>query len=255
MSVQHLVPRSLRAVLKPAKSGLLNSLFGYDFHADGLAVGGHNLDFLADQKFKSAWEFAVSQNQMGYFNVPDIRWRAHVACWATQRALELSGDFVECGVHMGLLSHTVCHFLDFEEVDRVFWLFDTFEGIPLDQVSSQERMHAQSVNQTYFDCFDYVSKSFARYPNVKLVKGCVPDSLPQKQIASVAYLSLDMNNAFAEVKALEWFWPKMTKGAVILLDDYGFGAHHVQKGQIDNFLATKGKPCLTLPTGQGLVVM
>src|ERR1700733_11727570 len=93
-----------------------------DFRSDGVGVIGKNLSFLAEKKFLSAWDKSVALNVEGWNGaVPDIRWRAHVACWAAQQALTLEGDFVECGVHTGLLSLTICNYLDFNETDRRFW--------------------------------------------------------------------------------------------------------------------------------------
>jgi len=255
MSIQDMVPSSLDGLLRPAKQEIMSHLFGYNYHADGLAVAGRNLELLRDAKFKTAWEHAVSMNEQGYTRVPDIRWRAHVACWFATQALDVPGDFVECGVHTGLLSHTLCQYLNFSEVDKRFWLFDTFEGIPLDQMSDTKLSQAHAFNETYFDCYDLVEKSFACYPNVHLIKGRVPESLTGSDIKKVSYLSLDMNNAFAEVEALKWFWPKMSDGAFILLDDYGFAAHHEQKAHIDRFLADHDKPVLILPTGQGVIAL
>lgn len=63
-----------------------------------------------------------------------------------------------------------------------------------------------------------------------------------------------MNCATAEVAAAEYFWPKMSKGAKALLDDYAYASYEEQKKAFDKFAAAKGITILSLPTGQGLYI-
>jgi hypothetical protein len=70
----------------------------FDFLCDGIGVIGKNISALQEPKFVAAWDKTVQLSVEGWHgNVPDIRWRAHVACWAAKQALTLKGDFVECG--------------------------------------------------------------------------------------------------------------------------------------------------------------
>jgi len=70
----------------------------------------------------------------------------------------------------------------------------------------------------------------------------------------VAYLSIDMNAAYPERQAMEFFWDKLVSGAVIVLDDYGWDAHKAQKLEMDAFAQEKGVSIFSLPTGQGLIL-
>jgi predicted O-methyltransferase YrrM len=63
-----------------------------------------------------------------------------------------------------------------------------------------------------------------------------------------------MNCAVPEKAALEYFWPRMAHGGIILLDDYGWRGYENQKRTHDNFAASVGHEVLPLPTGQGLIV-
>src|SRR3546814_1509438 len=120
-----------------------------EFRADGLGVKGKNLAFLSERRFTDAWEKAQQMNVEAWNNVvPDIRWRAHTCCWAATQAMNLEGDFVECGVHGGLLSLTVAGYLDFAKVDRQFWLFDTFAGIPVEQLAPEDPAPAEDRKST-----------------------------------------------------------------------------------------------------------
>ena len=43
-------------------------------------------------------------------------------------------------------------------------------------------------------------------------------------------------------------------GAAVVLDDYGWEKHIVQKHAFDDFAGRMGVPILSLPTGQGLII-
>lgn len=63
-----------------------------------------------------------------------------------------------------------------------------------------------------------------------------------------------MNCTIPEIAAAEFFWPKMSTGAVIVLDDYGHQGFDEQHLAFDEFARKKRVPILCLPTGQGLIV-
>lgn len=226
------------------------------YTADGLSVKTKNTSFLQDPGFNSAWEFAEEANKNGWKNqVPDIRWRAHIACWAASHGLRLGGDFVECGVHTGILSLTILHYLKDRARTKKFWLFDTFDGIPLEHVPEKEKAKAMAFNNDlYFDCYDIAKHNFKKFDQAILVKGIIPDSFGNVDIEEVSYLSLDLNNSYAEIQSLDFFWNKLSSSAIVLLDDYGGIGHEEQKTAIDRFAAKHDVPVAMLPTGQGIII-
>lgn len=232
------------------------TLFHPEYEANGLAVKNRRLDFLSEPRFAAAWAAAVEGNREGWpHKMPDIRWRAHMACWAARHALTLEGDFVECGVHTGLLSMTVCHFLDFASVPRSFWLFDTFAGIPVDRLPEAERASAEAMNRShYFDCWEIAQRNFAPWPNARLLRGILPESLASADLDRIAYLSVDLNSAAGERAVIDALWERLSPGAVVLIDDYAFKGHDQQYDMWNGFAAEYGRMIATLPTGQGLLL-
>ncbi|CAE7323337.1 viuA [Symbiodinium microadriaticum] len=196
-----------------------------------------------DDRFARAWDKAKAAGDSGWgAQTPDIRWRCHVAAWAGAHGLTLEGDFVECGVFTGILSVFLCDLLDFgKQEDRNLYLFDTYEGIPIDTVDASEKDDAEAYNNLYFDCYEVAQKNFAPWPNAKLVKGFIPESLTQVDIDKVAYLSIDMNNVAPEIAALEYFWERLSPSAMVVLDDFGWDAHRLQNDAITAFCAKVGE--------------
>ena len=176
--------------------------------------------------------------------------------WAAAVGARLPGDFVECGVNTGVFSLAVCEYLDFNALDRSFWLFDTFRGIPAEQISDVERERGRlEENEAFYsDCFQLAQANFAPFPRAHLIRGRVPDTLADAPIERVAYLSLDMNIAEPELAALEHFWDRLSPGAPVLFDDYARGGYGAQTDALDAAAAEKGVEILALPTGQGLLM-
>jgi len=214
----------------------------------------HNAEFLKDERFRNAYRLGLGEDHNLGPN-PHIEWRVYVCCWALKNARMLEGDFVECGVNTGILSRAAVEYADFGQMkDRTLYLMDTFEGIPESQFVDAERAMGLDKRYVYGDTFAAVQQKFSKFPNVRLVKGRIPESLSEVKSTKIAYLSIDMNAAAPEVAALEYFWPKLVDGAVVVFDDYNWRLHVNQKRAIDQFVARVGSEVLALPTGQGLIV-
>jgi O-methyltransferase len=230
-----------------------------DYYADGIGVTGRNLAWRDEPSFARAWAHSAHDNRAGWEKLggtPDIRWRAHTCCWAAKQALSLDGDFIECGVHTGLLSVTVCHYLNFSEQDRKFYLFDTFEGVPLDDdmKAADTAIAVESNERIYSDVYEVARRNFSQFKNCHLVRGALPGSLGEIDLDKIAYLSIDMNSALYERKTIEELWPKIVTGAPIVIDDYAFRKHEEQFEMWNTFCTQKNQAVLCLPTGQGLVI-
>lgn len=229
------------------------------YSADGFRTINKNTSFMDEPQFAAAWAFSEEGNREAWRKrgrVPDVRWRAHTCCWAASRALRLEGDFVEFGVNAGLLSMTVCHYLGFEALDRMFFLFDTFGGIPQGHMTDVERRLTTERNTgIYEDVYEIARRNFAPFPNAHLVRGVLPDTIEGVPLAKIAYLSIDLNVAQYEKDCIERVWHRLVPGATIVLDDYAFRGSEEQNAMWNVFASETGQTILTLPTGQGVIVV
>lgn len=231
------------------------------YDADSLTVAQKSVGFLESPRFRAAYDRGMDSGhhivrERGSSDDIHIEWRVHVVLWAAGHAARLPGDFVECGVNTGIYSLAICDYLDFNTTGKSFWLFDTFSGIPEEQISGRERSLGRvEENAAYYsDCYEIARENFAPYPRAQLVRGKVPETLPTVPIGQVAYLSIDMNIVEPEIAALEFFWDKLAVGAPIVLDDYGWLGYRPQKEAIDEFARDRNVEVLELPTGQGLIL-
>jgi len=220
------------------------------YDTDSLCTS-NNCDFINESKFNQAYLKAAATNPWSGFT---LQWRVYVVCWFANHVKHLEGDFVECGVNTGAYSRAVIDYIDFQKLDKKFYLLDTFSGLVADQITESERKNGiDSYLGKYQDVYQDVIETFKNF-NVKVIKGMVPDTLDQCDTSKLAYLSIDMNCVEPEIKAMEYFWDKVVSGGVIILDDYGFYKHIDQKLAFDAFAKEKKVEILCLPTGQGIIL-
>jgi O-methyltransferase len=230
------------------------------YNADSLATWNKTVDFLEDEKFMGAYRAGMDSGHKigraaGSKEDVHIEWRVLVCCWAAWHARMLEGAFVECGTNTGIMSLAICNYIDFNTTGKHFYLFDTFKGIPLEQLLPEERATGRAdENTAYEECYETTRSNFERYPNAHLVRGKVPDTLGAVDIDKVCYLMLDMNITKPEIAAINHFWPKLVPGAIVLMDDYGWAGYIHQKRALDAFAESNGVKILNLPTGQGMLL-
>jgi hypothetical protein len=260
-AIKLLIPKKIRLYLKK----LIIKVFGnyliineYSYIGDGLATA-HNTDFILNKQFANAYN--QSKKATGALkNHPgeDIHFRTYIACYCAKYALKIPGDFVECGVGKGMLSKTIVEYLKFHKVKKKFYLIDTFNGIPIEQASNtNEKKNMKYLNTLIYSksYLGHIHNLFKKYRNVMIVEGRIPEVLKKTSIKKISYLSIDMNNSYAEIEAIKFLFNKIVKGGIVLLDDYAYGKSFIlQKISWDKFAKTKGIQILTLPTGQGLII-
>lgn len=112
--------------------------------------------------------------ETGSFRGAKIHWRVYVACWAAHQVKSLEGDFVECGVYRGGLSRAVMRYIEFDQINKKFYLLDTFCGLPGTSISDEEEAIGRKAGG-FEECYEDVKKTFKYFSNVQIIKGIIPD--------------------------------------------------------------------------------
>jgi len=226
---------------------ILNYRPTYD--EDGLFTN-HNCDFVDDPLFKTSYDLGFETNSSKNWH---LRWRVYIACWLADRASKVDGDFVECGTNKGMLALAIANYTNFRELNKNFYLVDTFSGL-VDNLSTETERKRANPSLEYEECYNAVRETFSDFSNVVICRGWVPDILPKVTATKISFLHIDMNSAVPEIAAGEYFWDKLAPAAPILLDDYAYPGFHEQKLAWDAFAEEKGVKVLSIPTGQGLIL-
>ena len=76
-------------------------------------------------------------------------------------------------------------------------------------------------------------------------------NLPNK----IAFAHVDLNDVKSELGVLDKILKKMSKGGIIILDDYGWSQYKEQLRVEKKFFNDNNLKVLELPTGQGMVLI
>jgi hypothetical protein len=262
---EYLPVQQVRWAWKKFLSRIIERIFRH-YHAtvfwgDQLLTLDKSAGFMSDPRFLKAYQAIRGSHIYDDYDSPHtIAWRLHTLVWAAQRAVDLPGDFVECGVFKGDMSWVVTQMVDFGKLPKKFYLYDTFLGFSPKYSSVDDfpdnRWFFDFANSVYKDenIYPMVVNKFKDLPNVQIVRGVVPESFTQALPERISYLHIDLNSPAAEIAALEVLFDRVVAGGIIVFDDYGWYQYRKQKEAEDIWFAARGYHVLELPTGQGMVV-
>ena len=168
-------------------------------------------------------------------------------------AREIPGALVECGVWRGgSMMAVALTLLRLGITDRELYLFDTFSGMtaPSDQdVKRSGERAADALADEGPDSdiwaiapIDEVRKAVLSvgYPEERIhfVEGTVEETLPANAPEEIALLRLDTDWYSSTKHELVHLYPRLTRGGVLILDDYGYwqGARRA----VDEYISENG---------------
>ena len=156
----------------------------------------------------------------------------------------LDGAFAEVGVFRGGSARILCE----TKGDKPLHLFDTFEGLP--PASQHDRnVHRQGQYHCSLpDVQDYLKS----YQNVYFHPGIFPQSSEGTAEQMYAFVHFDVDLYEGTKACLEYFYPRMTPGGIMLSHDYDILAGVSQA--FHEFLADKPETLIEQPTTQCMVV-
>lgn len=213
----------------------------------------HNVSFIDDPAFQRAYDRAVEAAGDDWWNV-GLHFRLHQGIWCAAHAMNLPGDFVELGTGRGMTMSAVLEALPtWEDSGKKLFLCDTFQPFGVDATTGHQ-MTSAGINPVYAENLTQVTNTFRKRKNVRFVEGLLPDSLEHLDAQEIAFLHIDLNSAEPEVQSLELLWPRLTSGALVLLDDYAYVGSETQYAAMNRFAESRGIRILTMATGQGLLI-
>ncbi len=160
-------------------------------------------------------------------------------------ALTLDGDVAELGVYKGGTAVFIADIM--QNSAKTFHLFDTFEGLP----PAPEIVVKDEFDRT---SLEMVKKNLSEFNHfIEYHKGYFPDTAQglDKEFCFV-YLDGDLYQSTKD--SLEFFYPKMVKGGVIVLDDYKSKHWPGVKKAIDEFVEGKNISVLQCTTNQAVII-
>ncbi len=130
----------------------------------------------------------------------------------------LSGCIAEIGVYKGNSATIICEVKN----QRDLYLFDTFEGMPNEQISDQDEWDFDTHRDTNLES---VEKYLSRYAGVFFVPGVFPDSLETHKHLKLddkefSFVHLDVDLYKSTLDALHFFYPRLQPGGRLVSHNY-----------------------------------
>lgn len=140
---------------------------------------------------------------------------------------KIKGSIIECGVWRGGMIAAMAELLG---KDRKYYLFDSFEGLPEVKEIDGEAARKWQENKEdpwYFNnCkaeISYAEKAMklADINNYRIVQGWFSETLPKFNVdEEIAILRLDGDWYDSIIQCLNYLYPSVAKGGLVVVDDY-----------------------------------
>jgi len=141
---------------------------------------------------------------------------------------DVEGDIAELGVHKGASAAHIC--AAFPGV--TLHAFDTFRGIPEGMEQKIDNHKAGDFSDT---SLEKAQETLQGLP-VKFHVGVIPESLAECGCDKFRFAHVDVDLYASTKAAIEWLWPRMAPGGVIVDDDYGYSRCKGAKLAVDEFV-------------------
>jgi len=136
---------------------------------------------------------------------------------------KVDGDVIEFGSYQGHSGLIMAEYVKKMNLNKKVYLCDTFSGFPSEPLGIDDFW-----NNTHRGC-DYsgVDELFKPYDFVHLVKGDFTKTVPKLDCDKLCLAMIDCDSYRGTKFAANHVWPKLSKGGMMVCEDYG---HHVLLG-------------------------
>jgi O-methyltransferase len=133
-------------------------------------------------------------------------------------AYGVDGDLVELGCHSGKTAALITTVLQRYGSEKSLYVYDSFEGLPSSSAADGKTFSGGQLATTE----DELRNNFSRYdlPLPRICRGWFSDTLPRNLPGSICFAHLDGDFYDSILVSLEYVYPRLSRGAVCLIDDY-----------------------------------
>jgi O-methyltransferase len=180
-------------------------------------------------------------------------WRCYELWRLVDELQDIPGDIIEVGVWRGGSGALMATQAQALGLDATVYLCDTWEGV----------VKTTSVDTYYHDGkHDNTSQQIVAglvadmaLRNVELLQGIFPDDTADRVDGNtfrLVHIDVDVYQSAKDV--LEWAWPRLSSGGVVVFDDYGFPACPGVAKLFDEQRAHNDRLLIHNLNGHGLIV-
>lgn len=163
----------------------------------------------------------------------------------------VDGDMAECGCYTGVSSWFIAN--EMPGVD--FYLFDSFEGLSRPNAFDRVPDGVQEWAKGDLKTNEQILKSnLSGFENVHVMKGWIPDRFDGVSDVCFRFVHIDVDLYQPTFDSLAFFYPRLSPGAMMVVDDYGFENCPGAYKAVQEFMRDKTETVIHLPTGQGVII-
>ena len=161
------------------------------------------------------------------------------------------GAIAECGCYVGVSAWFMANEADGADI----YLFDSFEGLsaPTKKDTSPAGMQQWRAGDMS-SSEALIRRNLDGFKNIHIMKGWIPNRFQEVADLKFKLVHIDVDLYDPTLASLQFFYPRLNQGGMIVMDDYGFencpGAHKAA----EEFMQDKPETIIHLPTGQGLII-
>ena len=175
-------------------------------------------------------------------------YEAYTVYSITHSQSKLDGDMAEVGVYQGGSAKLISE----AKGNKTLHLFDTFTGLPpLSEVDTHFGVKFWKENEFSNTSEDKVTKYLSKYDNVKIYQGKFPDTSEPVKNTMFSFVHLDVDLYQSTIDSLEFFYPRLIQGGIILTHDYH--SDGVYKAFVE-FFKSKQIPIIELSGSQCMII-
>jgi O-methyltransferase len=165
----------------------------------------------------------------------------------------VAGDSAECGVRYGKSSYFMLR--GFNDAQRLHHLCDSFEGLsePSDvDVETIARREGWRAGHLAAD-EEIVRAKLREFTQARFHRGWIPDCFGGLESRRFAFVHVDVDLYEPTLASFEFFYPRLSRGAIMVCDDYGFASCPGARRAVDEYFAGRADVPIELPSGQALI--
>ena len=167
----------------------------------------------------------------------------------------IPGNIAECGSRFGKSSLFILGGFG-SGSDKKMHIFDSFEGI-----SKPNERDLDTAGKTVWESGELAVAEDILHQNLKeyegrfvTYKGWIPERFREIEDEHFCLVHIDVDLYDPTRDSVEFFYPRLNRGGLMICDDYGSGYCPGAKAAFDEFFADKPENVISLATGQCVVI-
>jgi O-methyltransferase len=174
--------------------------------------------------------------------------------WMVYQLLRLvegiEGDTAECGIYKGTTSWLICNSNKSSRITRHHFAFDSFCGL-----SEPRKEDGNHWKKGDLSCpLENAKINLSEFENVHFMQGWIPERFAEVAHRKFAFVHIDVDLYEPTLNSIEFFYPRISPGGIILCDDYGFNSCPGASKAADEFFLNKNEKMIALSGGGGFII-